>query len=120
MARVRFMGVVLVLGASVLFPPVASTQSRGLGIVNGEIRSSDGEQVVGGSVKFMLGGGDAIQAQADNDGKWRAVGVGKGQWKVLVSATGHASRVVTLSIEKESFGTEAVVTVLRRQVPTKD
>ena len=40
--------------------------------------------------------------------------VGKGQWRVLVSAPGYAARVVTLAIDKESFGTDPVITVLRR------
>jgi hypothetical protein len=111
---VRFTSVALVLGMSMLFPSVGSSQSRGLGIVNGEIRGNTGERVDGGTVKFMLGGGDAIQATADKEGKWKAGGIGKGQWRVLVSAPGYAARIVTLAIERESFGTDPVITVLRR------
>jgi hypothetical protein len=114
LGHVRFLSTVVVLGGLALFAPVASAQSRGLGIVNGELRGNGGEHIAGGSVKFMLGAGESIQANADKDGKWRAVGVGKGQWRVLVSAPGYAARVVTLLIEKETFGTDPVVTVLRR------
>ncbi|HEV8395716.1 MAG TPA: hypothetical protein VGQ37_15665 [Vicinamibacterales bacterium] len=103
-----------------LFTPAASAQSRGLGVVNGELRGNAGEHIAGGSVKFILGAGESIQANADKDGKWRAVGVGKGQWRVLVSAPGYAARVVTLVIEKETFGTDPVVTVLRRLSMLRD
>ena len=50
----------------------------------------------------MLPGGDAIQASSDKDGRGKAVGLGKGQWRVLVSAPGYAARVVTLMIEKKA------------------
>ena len=105
MDRVRFLSAVLVFSGLALFAPVASAQS---------LRGDGGERVAGGSVKFTLGAGESIQANADKDGKWRAVGIGKGQWHVLVSAPGYAARVITLFIEKETFGTDPVVTVLRR------
>ena len=120
MGRVRLLYGVLAFSGIVLVAPAAVAQSRGLGIVNGEIRGNGGERVAGGSVKFMLGSGDSIQASADKDGKWRAVGIGKGQWRVLVSAPGYGARVVTLFVEKETFGTDPVLTVLRRLSIFKD
>ena len=111
MGRVRILSAVLIFS---VVAQVAFAQSRGLGVVNGEVRGNAGERIDGGTVKFMLGSGDAIQATTDRDGKWRAAGIGKGQWRVLVSASGYAARIVTLAIDKESFGTDPVITVLRR------
>src|SRR6187200_355955 len=93
---------------------VGFAQTRGFGVVNGEVKSESGEQVAGVSVKFMLGSGEPLSALVGKDGKWRAVGVGKGQWRVLVAAPGYTSRIVTILVENETAGTDPIVTVLRK------
>jgi len=117
--RIKLVSSVLALGGILLGTTVASAQTRGFGVVNGEVKAESGEQVGGVSVKFMLPVGEPIQALVAKDGKWRAVGIGKGQWRVMVAAPGYAAKVVTISVDKETFGTDPIVTVLRKD-STKD
>ena len=119
MGRVHLLSSVLVLSGILLFMPVASAQSRGFGVVNGEVRDESKEQVTGVAVKFMLASGEPLHALVGKDGKWRAVGVGKGQWRVLVEAPGYASRIITVLVENEAVGTEPIVTVLRKLPPAR-
>jgi hypothetical protein len=89
-------------------------QTRGFGVVSGEVKSESGEQVAGVSVKFMLGSGEPLSALVGKDGKWRAVGVGKGQWRVVVAAPGYASKTVNIVVEQEATSTSVIVTVLKK------
>jgi len=114
LGRVQLLSSVLLLSGILLFTPAASAQTRGFGVVNGEVRSESNEQVAGVTVKFMLASGEPIHALVSKDGKWRAVGVGKGQWRVLVAAPGYASRIVSVLVEQETFGTDPIVTALRK------
>ena len=114
MGRRQVLSWILVLSGVLFFAPDASAQSRGFGVVNGEIRDEDGGAIAGGAVKFMLPFGEPIQALVAKDGKWRAIGFGKGQWRVMVAAPGYAAKVVTISVDKETFGTDPIVTVLRK------
>jgi hypothetical protein len=97
-----------------LYVPMASMQSRGLGVMTGQIRGHAGEQVAGGTVKFMVKSGSPIEATSNKDGRWRVAGIGKGEWTLLVTAPGYAARVIKLVVERESDGSEPVVTVLRK------
>lgn len=114
MTRVQLLSSVLVLGGILLFSPAGSAQTRGFGVVNGEVKSESGEQVAGVTVKFMLASGEPLSALVAKDGKWRAVGVGKGEWKVQVAAPGYASRTVTIVVEQETATTNSVVTTLKK------
>ena len=113
MNRVQWLSSVLVL-IGMLVARVGFAQTRGFGVVNGEVKSESGEQVAGVSVKFMLGSGEPLSALVGKDGKWRAVGVGKGQWRVLVAAPGYASRVINVLVEQETATTNSIVTVLKK------
>jgi hypothetical protein len=112
--RVQLLSSVLVFGGILLFSPAGSAQTRGFGVVNGEVKSESGEQVTGVTVKFMLASGEPLTALVGKDGKWRAVGVGKGEWKVQVAAPGYASRTVTVVVEQETVTTNSIVTVLKK------
>ena len=114
MSRVQVLSSVLVVSGMLLFSQAGSAQTRGFGVVNGEVKSESGEQVAGVSVKFMLGSGEALTAIVGKDGRWRAVGVGKGEWKVQVAAPGYASRTVTVVVEQEAATTNSIVTVLKK------
>ena len=105
---------VLVLSGILFFTPAASAQSRGFGVVNGEVRNENKEPVAAVDVKFLPASGEPIHALVGKDGKWRAVGVGKGQWRVFVQAPGYASRIVSILVENETAGTDPIVTVLRK------
>jgi hypothetical protein len=105
---------VLVVSGILLFSPAGSAQTRGFGVVSGEVKSESGEQIAGVTVKFMLGSGEPLSALVGKDGKWRAVGVGKGEWKVQVVAPGYASRTVTVVVEQEAVTTNSIVTVLKK------
>lgn len=97
-----------------LFAPTAATQSRGRGILAGEIRGNAGESVAGGTVKLMMKSSEPIETTANKDGRWKIQGIGKGEWTMLVSAPGYSARVIKLVVERESAGGEPVVTVLRK------
>lgn len=114
MNRVQWLSSVLVLSGMLLFAAVGSAQTRGFGVVSGEVKSESGEQVAGVTVKFMLGSGEPLSALVGKDGKWRAVGVGKGQWRVQVAAPGYAPRTVTIVVEQEAVTTNPIVTVLKK------
>ena len=114
MGRVHLLFPVWVLGGILLFAPAASAQSRGFGVIDGEVRNENKEQVAGVDVKFLPASGEPIHALVGKDGKWRAIGVGKGQWRVFVQAPGYASRIITIVVENETVGTEPIVTVLRK------
>jgi hypothetical protein len=112
--RVQLLSSVLVVGGILLSSPVGSAQTRGFGVVSGEVKSESGEQVTGVSVKFMLASGEPLTALVGKDGKWRAVGVGKGEWKVQVAAPGYTARTVTVVVEQEAATTNSIVTVLKK------
>ena len=114
MGRVQLLSSVLVLSGLVLVTPPASAQSRGFGVVNGEVRNENKEPVAVVDVKFLPASGEPIRALVGKDGKWRAIGVGKGQWRVFVQAPGYTSRIVTILVENETAGTDPIVTVLRK------
>ena len=114
MTRVQLLCSVVVVGGILLSSPMGSAQTRGFGVVNGEVKSENGEQVTGISVKFMLGTGEPLSALVGKDGKWRAVGVGKGEWKVQVAAPGYTARTVTVLVEQEAATTNSIVTVLKK------
>lgn len=114
MNRVQQLSSALVVSGILLFASVGSAQTRGFGVVNGEVKNEGGEQLAGVSVKFILGSGEPLSALVGKDGKWRAVGVGKGQWRVVVAAPGYASRVVTVVVEQETVTTKPIVTVLKK------
>jgi hypothetical protein len=96
------------------FVPTASMQPRGRGVVAGEIRGNNGESVAGGKVKLMVRSGDPLETLSDKDGRWKIMGIGKGEWTMLVTAPGYATRVVRLVIERESTSNDPVVTVMRK------
>jgi len=81
LAQVRWMIAVALLFT--LYVPMASMQSRGLGVLTGQIRGHAGEQVAGGTVKFMVKSGNPIEATSNKDGRWRVSGIGKGEWMVV-------------------------------------
>ena len=114
MNRAQWLSSALVVSGILLFAPVGSAQTRGFGVVNGEVKSEGGEPVAGLSVKFILGSGEPLSALVSKEGKWRAVGVGKGQWRVIVAAPGYASKVVTVLVEQETVTTNPIVTVLKK------
>jgi len=114
MTRIQLLSSVLVVSGFLLFSPAASAQTRGFSVVNGEVKSEGGEQVAGVTVKFMLGSGEPLNALVGKDGKWRAIGVGKGEWKVQVAAPGYASRTLTVVVEQEAVTTNWIVTVLKK------
>ena len=96
------------------FAATASMQSRGRGIIAGEIRGNGGENVAGGTVKLMLKSSEPLETTSDKDGHWRIQGIGKGEWTMLVTAPGYSARVVRLVIERESTSGEPVITVMRK------
>ena len=114
MNRVQWLFSLLVLGVLLLFAPAGSAQTRGFGVVSGEVKNEGGEQVAGVSVKFMLGSGEPLSALVAKDGKWRAVGVGKGQWRVIVAAPGYTSKVFNVRVEQEATSTNVILTVLKK------
>ena len=73
MNRTQLLSSVLVLSGMLFVAPVGSAQTRGFGVVSGEVKSEGGEQVAGVSVKFMLGSGEPLSALVAKDGRWRAV-----------------------------------------------
>ena len=95
-----------------LYVPMASMQSRG--VMTGQVKGHAGEQVPGGTVKFMVKSGSPIEATSNRDGRWRVAGIGKGEWTLLVTAPGYTARVVKLVVERESDSAEPVVMVLRK------
>jgi hypothetical protein len=114
LGRVHLLSSVLVLSGILLVTPAASAQSRGFGVINGEVRNENKEPVPGVTVKFLPASGEPIHALVSKDGKWRAIGVGKGEWRVFVQAPAHASRIVTILVESETAGTDPIVTVLKK------
>jgi hypothetical protein len=92
----------------------ASMQSRGHGVMSGELRGHTGEKVDGGTVKMMAKSGDPLQTTSNKDGRWTISGLGKGEWTMLVTAPGYSARVIRVVIERESTNGEPVVTVLRK------
>jgi hypothetical protein len=94
-------------------------QSRGRGIIAGEIRGNEGELVPGGTVKLMIKSSDPLETTSNKDGRWKIMGIGKGEWTMLVTAPGYSARVVKLVIERESTSGEPVVTVLRKMALPK-
>lgn len=90
-------------------------QQRGLGAVTGVVSSEAGEPVSGASVKFVLPNGETIDGKSDSLGKWRVGGLGRGEWKVMFSAEGFATRVMKFMVERETLnGGEPVKIVLKK------
>ena len=107
----------LIVAIALLFTvhaAVASSQSRGHGIMSGELRAHTGEQVAGGTVKLLAKSGDPLQTTSNKDGRWTISGLGKGEWTMLVTAPGYSARVIRVVIERETTNGEPVVTVLRK------
>ena len=114
MNRTQLLSSVLVFSGMLFVAPAGSAQTRGFGVVSGEVKSEGGEQVAGVSVKFMLGSGEPLSALVAKDGKWRAIGVGKGQWRVIVAAPGYTSKVFNVLVEQEATSTNLILTVLKK------
>ncbi len=111
----RVMRVALACVAMVaLTGAVAAAQMRGLGAVNGTVQSEAGEPVAGVSVRFLLPGGETIEARTDGSGKWRVGGVGKGEWKVEFAASGYATRLMKFVVERETMTGDAVKVVMKK------
>jgi hypothetical protein len=111
----RVMRVALaVMAMVVLTGAVATAQMRGLGAVNGVVESEAGEPVSGVSIKFLLSGGEAIEGKSDGSGKWRILGVGKGEWKVEFAASGYATRLIKFVVERETMNGDAVKIVRKK------
>jgi hypothetical protein len=96
------------------FASTASMQTRGRGILAGELRGNSGESVQGGKVKLMLKSSDPLETTSDKDGRWKVMGIGKGEWTMLVTAPGYAPRVIRIVVERESENGEPLVTILRK------
>jgi hypothetical protein len=105
-----------------VFAPMASMQTRGRGVMSGELRGNGGELVAGATVKFMVKSGEPLEATTNKDGKWKIVGIGRGEWTMLVTAPGYSARVIRLLVERENVnGGDPVVTVMRKMtIPTRD
>ena len=112
MAQARLIVVIALLFT--VHAAMASAQTRGHGVMSGELRAHTGEQVAGATVKMMAKSGDPLQTTSNKDGRWTISGLGKGEWTMLVTAPGFSARVIRVVIERESTNGEAVVTVLRK------
>ena len=107
----------VVVGVALLFSNLvvtASMQTRGRGIIAGEVRGNGGETVAGATVKLMLKSSEPLEASSDKEGRWRILGIGKGEWTMLVTAPGYAPRVVKMIVERESTNGDPVITVMRK------
>lgn len=94
-----------------------AAQTRGIGTVRGEVHGEHGERVARAVVRFMMPTGQVLETRSDDDGRWKLVGVGRGEWRVLFSARGYVSRVTMLVVDRETLTSDAVTTVLRRIEP---
>ncbi len=88
--------------AVVLMTAVAATaQVRGLGRINGTVVDDAGEPMEGVKIRTMTGGGDQIECDTDAKGKWTLVGIGKGEWHVLVVKPGYGAKKLKVIVERE-------------------
>jgi hypothetical protein len=98
----------------VLTGAVGTAQVRGMGAVNGTLRSEGGEPVAGATIKFLLPDGKALEGRSDESGKWRVGGIGKGEWRVEFAAAGYVPRFIKFIVERETMNGEAIKVVMKK------
>lgn len=107
---------VLVTAAALFVTDLGIAQSRGEAVVNGVIKDDAGNPVADVSVAFLTGSGNTVQGKSDAAGRWRVVGLGKGDWRVLFTAKGYVTQATTVVIKSEDAASLLVPIVMRKQV----
>lgn len=100
--------------ATVLLATSALAQTRGEAVVDGIVKDDSGTPVAEVSVAFLTGNGGAVQGKSDAAGRWRVVGLGKGEWRVLFTAKGYVTQATKVLIKSEDAASIIVPIVLRR------
>jgi hypothetical protein len=107
----------LAVGAFVLACIVAaSAQTRGEAVVDGIVKDDTGTPVSDVSIAFLTGNGNTVQGKSDAGGRWRVVGLGKGEWRVLFTAKGYVTQATKVLIRSEDAASILVPIVLRKAI----
>ncbi|MGE3275215.1 MAG: carboxypeptidase-like regulatory domain-containing protein [Vicinamibacterales bacterium] len=93
---------------------VGLAQNRGIGRINGVVVSEAGDPLDGVVVKAPTSGGDALQGNSNDQGKWAIGGIGKGEWVVQFDKAGYEPKRVKVVVQKESLNPEVIKIVLKR------
>jgi tetratricopeptide (TPR) repeat protein len=81
-------------------PLLAQDWRAGTGRLDGKVMDAAGQPLAGATVKLELAGRGGTELRSDAKGKWAILGLTGGEWAVVVSAEGYASRRVTLSVSE--------------------
>lgn len=105
--------------AALMLPPIVSGQDwKGMGRLEGCVTDADGKAIEGATVKLDLparGGGPTIKT--DKKGKWAYLGLVAGSWNIHVTADGHTTRQVKVTLPNEGARVPEVEVKLEKAAP---
>jgi hypothetical protein len=104
------MALVVSIGTHIL------AQGRGEAVVDGVVKDEQGDPVAGVAVSFLMGGGNAVQGKSDSSGRWRVIGLAKGEWRALFVAKGYVTQATVVLVKSEDAASILVPIVLKRAV----
>jgi len=109
----------LLLALTLAAAPRGSAQDwKGMGRLEGRVTDADGKAIENAAVQLDLparGGGPSVKT--DKKGKWAYLGLVAGNWNIDVSAEGHATRQVKVSLPNEGARVPAIEVKLEKAAP---
>ena len=95
---------------------IVSTQGRGEAVVDGVVKDELGAPVAGVAVNFLMANGGVIQGKSDQAGKWRVIGLGKGEWRAVFFVKGYLTQTAKVMVKSEDAASILVPIVLKKAV----
>lgn len=103
----------LALAMIIVTSAATVAQVRGIGRLNGVVVSEAGDPIVGVIVKAPLDGGNALEGNSNDQGRWALGGIGKGEWIVEFVKPGFESKRMRVVVQKESLNPEQIKVVMK-------